>query len=52
MRNILKKQGASGDEVNGLINELQDKMQNVEDMMKQDESRQNELLARKLDARR
>ena len=52
MRNILKKQGAGGDEVNGLINELQDKMQNVEDMMKQDETRQNELLARKLDARR
>jgi len=49
---MLKKQGAEGEEVNGLINELQDKMQNVEDMMKQDESRQNELLARRLDARR
>jgi len=49
---MLKKQGAEGEEVNGLINELQDKMQNVEDMMKQDEARQNELLARRLDARR
>jgi len=49
---MLKKQGADGDEVNGLINELQDKMQGVEDMMRQDEARQNELLARRLDARR
>lgn len=39
IRNMLKKQGADGEEVNGLINELQDKMQNVEDMMKQDEAR-------------
>ena len=52
MRNILKKQGAEGEEVTGMINELQDKMQSVEDMMKQDEARQNELLARRLDARR
>ena len=52
MRNMLRKGGAEGEEVNGLINELQDKMQNVEDIMKQDEARQNELLARKLDARR
>jgi len=34
MRNILRKQGADGEEVSGMINELQDKMQNVEDMMK------------------
>ena len=49
---MLKKQGASGEEVEGLIGELQDKIQTVEDMMKQDEGRQNELLARRLDARR
>jgi len=49
---MLKKQGASGDEVNGLVNELQDKMLNVEELMKSDEARQNELLARMLDARR
>lgn len=52
LQHVLKKQGASGDEVSGLINELQDKMQGVEDMMKQDEAQQNELLARRLDARR
>jgi len=52
MRNILKKQGASGEEVEDLLNELQGKMQNVEDVMKADENRQNELLARRLDARR
>ena len=49
---MLKKQGATGDEVLGLIGELQGKMQSVEDMMKQDEKRQNEVLARMLDARR
>ena len=49
---MLKKQGAKGDEVEGLIGELQDKIQNVEDMMHQDEKRQAELLARRLDARR
>ena len=52
MRNILKKQGASGEEVEDLLNELQGKMQNVENVMKADENRQNELLARRLDARR
>ena len=52
LEHMLKKQGATGDEVHGLINELQDKMQNVEIMMKEDEARQNELLARMLDARR
>ena len=35
-----------------MLNELQGKMQNVEDVMKADENRQNELLARRLDARR
>ena len=35
-----------------MIGELQDKIQNVEDMMHQDEKRQAELLARRLDARR
>lgn len=34
------------------MGELHDKMQSVEDMMKQDEKRQNEVLARMLDARR
>ena len=48
----MKKQGASGEEVEDLLNELQGKMQNVEDVMKADENRQNELLARRLDARR
>jgi uncharacterized protein YqgV (UPF0045/DUF77 family) len=52
LQHMLKKQGANGDEVEGLIGELQDKIQNVEDMMHQDEKRQAELLARRLDARR
>lgn len=52
LQHMLKKQGAKGDEVEGLIGELQDKIQNVEDMMHQDEKRQAELLARRLDARR
>ena len=52
LQHMLKKQGASGEEVEGLIGELQDKIQNVEDMMHQDEKRQAELLARRLDARR
>lgn len=52
LQHLLKKQGASGEEVEGLIGELQDKIQNVEDMMLQDEKRQAELLARRLDARR
>ena len=52
LQHMLKKQGASGDEVEGLIGELQDKIQNVEDMMHADEKRQAELLQRRLDARR
>jgi|LakMenEpi03Aug12_release.lakeMendotaPanAssembly.Ray.scaffolds.fasta_scaffold654206_1 hypothetical protein len=34
------------------MNDLQNKMQNVEDLMHQDEDRQNDLLRMKLDARR
>lgn len=34
------------------MGELHDKMQSVEDMMKMDERRQNEVLARMLDVRR
>lgn len=49
---MLKKHGASGEEVQGLMGELHDKMQSVEDMMKMDERRQNEVLARMLDVRR
>lgn len=49
---MLKKHGASGDEVEGLIGELQGKMQAVENLCKEDEHHQNELLSRVLDARR
>jgi hypothetical protein len=34
------------------MNDLQNKIQNVEDLMHQDEKRQNDLLQMKLDARR
>jgi hypothetical protein len=52
MQNLLKKQGASGDEVKNIMSQLRDKVQNVEKLMRDDENRQNELLQRRLDARR
>ena len=48
----MKKQGASGEEVSGILDELKDKVQQVEQLMRKDENRQNEFLQRRLDARR
>ena len=50
--NRLQQYGADGQEINQYMNDLQNKMQNVEDLMHQDEDRQNDLLRMKLDARR
>jgi hypothetical protein len=44
LQHLLKKQGASGDEVNGIMDQLKDKVQQVENMMRADENRQHELL--------
>jgi uncharacterized protein YqgV (UPF0045/DUF77 family) len=50
--NRLQQYGADRQEINQYMNDLQNKIQNVEDLMHQDEKRQNYLLQMKLDARR
>lgn len=47
--NRLKQYGADGDEINRYMDDLKHKMQDVENLMHDDEDRQNDLLRMKLE---
>jgi hypothetical protein len=50
--NRLKQYGADGDEINRYMDDLKFKMQDVENLMHEDEDRQNDILRMRLDQRR
>lgn len=50
--NQLEKYGAEGDEVKRYMDDLKNKMSHVENLMHDDEDRQNDMLRMKMEARK